>query len=144
LWLLGGHSINPTTLERFYGLHIILPTVIGLLIGLHLYVIHRVGSTTGTQLKDDDKTGFHPYFTTKDIYGALISLIFFGYLVFFEPNLLGHPDNAVPANSMVTPPHIVPEWYFTPFYAILRAFPNKTAGALAMVFALLVLGFIPI
>jgi len=143
-WLLGGYGVNPTTLRRFYGLHIVLPVIIGFLIGIHLYLVHRVGSTSGTQLKDDDKIGFNPYFSTKDVYGVLVSLVIFGYLVFFEPNLLGHTDNYIPANSMVTPPHIVPEWYFTPFYAILRAFPNKTAGALAMVLSLLVLGFIPL
>jgi len=143
-WLLGGFSVSSATLRRFYGLHVILPIVIGVLIVIHIYVVHKVGSTSGTQVKDDDKTGFHPYFSSKDVYGLLSSLWIFGYLVFFEPNLLGHSDNYTQADPTTTPVHIVPEWYFTPFYAILRACPDKAGGAISMVLALLVFGFIPI
>jgi ubiquinol-cytochrome c reductase cytochrome b subunit len=106
---LGGFGVSSATLKRFYGLHIVLPIVIGILIVIHIYVVHKIGSTSGTQVKDDDKTGFHPYFSSKDIYGLWASLIFFGYLVFFEPNMLGHTDNYSEADPMTTPAHIVPE-----------------------------------
>ncbi len=142
VWVMAGYSITPTTLARFYALHIIFPLLITALICLHIFVVHKAGSTSGVQIKENDKAGFHPYFSVKDLYGVFVSLIFYGFLVFFEPNLLGHPDNYIQANPMVTPAHIVPEWYFTPFYAILRAFPNKTAGVIAMGLSLLVLGFI--
>jgi len=108
-----------------------------------LLLLHRAGSTSQTQVKDPDGIGFHPYFSVKDVYGVALSLLFYGYLVFFAPNRFGHPDNYIPANTMSTPPHIVPEWYFTPFYAILRAFPNKTVGVIFMLLAILVMAYIP-
>ncbi len=143
VWLMAGYSISSTTLARFYALHVIIPLLIAGLICVHIFIVHKVGSTSGTQVRDYDKISFHPYFTVKDLFGVFVSLIVYFYLVFCEPNLLGHTDNYIEANPMVTPPHIVPEWYFTPFYAILRAFPNKTAGAVAMGLSLLVLGFLP-
>jgi quinol-cytochrome oxidoreductase complex cytochrome b subunit len=142
-WLLGGFGPGPTTLTRFYGLHVVLPFVIFALLVLHIALLHKSGSTSGTAIKDPDFIGFHPYFSVKDVYGLAVSLLIFGYLVFFEPNLLGHADNYIPANPLSTPPHIVPEWYFTPFYAILRAFPDKTTGAVAMLLSILILGLIP-
>jgi quinol-cytochrome oxidoreductase complex cytochrome b subunit len=90
-----------------------------------------------------DKIPFHPYFTTKDILGLIFFLIFFSYFIYFNPNILGHPDNYIPANSLVTPAHIVPEWYFLPFYAILRSVPNKLGGVLTMIFSLISLITLP-
>jgi ubiquinol-cytochrome c reductase cytochrome b subunit len=91
-----------------------------------------------------DRIPFHPYFTLKDIFGVLVFLALFAYFVFFNPNILGHPDNYTEANPMVTPPHIVPEWYFLPFYAILRSIPDKLGGVIGMVAAILILAILPI
>ena len=111
---------------------------------LHLALLHLDGSTNPLGLEDTyDVIPFYPYFLTKDIFGFLIFLFVFSYLVFFEPNLLGHPDNYIRANPLVTPPHIVPEWYFLPFYAILRAVPSKLGGVVAMGAAILILFLLP-
>jgi len=111
---------------------------------IHLALLHDVGSSNPLGVESiGDFIPFYPYFLLKDIFGFLVFLILFSYLVFFEPNLLGHPDNYIKANPLVTPPHIVPEWYFLPFYAILRAVPDKLGGVAAMGAAIGILFFLP-
>jgi quinol-cytochrome oxidoreductase complex cytochrome b subunit len=111
---------------------------------IHLLLLHVDGSTNPLGINHYDYIPFYPYFLIKDIFGFLIFLLLFSYLVFFDPNLLGHPDNYIRANSMVTPPHIVPEWYFLPFYAILRAVPSKVGGVVVMGAAIGILFFLPL
>ena len=145
-WLWGGFSVDNPTLNRFFALHYLLPFVIVGLVMLHLVALHQHGSNnpTGVEVKTDkDTVPFHPYYTIKDFVGFGVYFILFAYFIFFEPDYLNHPDNLIPANPMVTPPHIVPEWYFLPFYAILRAIPNKLAGVIAMVSAILILFALP-
>lgn len=123
-WLWGGFSVDNPTLTRFFALHYLMPFLIVGVVILHIIALHRFGSNNplGIDLKEKkDSIPFHPYYTIKDLYGLAAFLIFFSYFIFFAPGFLGHPDNYTPANPMVTPPHIVPEWYFLPFYAILRA-----------------------
>ncbi|OAB54918.1 cytochrome B [Phormidium willei BDU 130791] len=123
-WLWGGFSVDNPTLNRFFALHYLLPFVIVGVVFLHLWALHRFGSNNplGIDAKGpQDKIPFHPYYTVKDLYGLGVFLILFSAFVFFAPNYMGHPDNYIEANPLVTPPHIVPEWYFLPFYAILRA-----------------------
>lgn len=142
-WLWGGFSINNATLTRFFSLHYMLPFIITGIIFTHLSVLHQVGSTNPTQLPGKDHKPFHPYFTTKDSFIFTVALTGFFCLVCFFPNLLGHSDNFIPANPLVTPAHIVPEWYFTPFYAILRSCPNKLGGVISMATAILCLFLLP-
>lgn len=140
----GGFSIDNATLNRFFSLHYLLPFIIAALVLVHLMALHEHGSNNPTGLgSNTDKVTFHPYFTYKDLFGFIIFLVIFCYFVFFNPNYLGHPDNYIPANPLVTPSHIVPEWYFLPFYAILRSIPNKLGGVLAMVGAILILLILP-
>lgn len=123
-WLWGGFSVDNPTLNRFFSLHYLLPFVIVGVVVLHLAALHQHGSNNplGIDAKGpQDKIPFHPYYTAKDFFGFSVFFLVFAYFVFFIPNYLGHPDNYIEANPMVTPPHIVPEWYFLPFYAILRA-----------------------
>lgn len=123
-WLWGGFSVANPTLNRFFSLHYLLPFVIVAVVFLHVAALHVHGSGNplGIEPKGPkDTIPFHPYYTVKDSFGTAVFLIFFALFVFFAPNYMGHPDNYIPANPMVTPPHIVPEWYFLPFYAILRA-----------------------
>jgi len=130
-WLWGGFSVDNPTLNRFFALHYLLPFVIVGLVMLHLVALHQHGSNnpTGVEVKNKkDTVPFHPYYTIKDFVGFGVYFIIFAYFVFFEPDYLNHPDNFIQADPMVTPPHIVPEWYFLPFYAILRSIPNKLAG----------------
>jgi len=110
---------------------------------VHLILLHTVTSTNPAQVSSFDKMSFHPYFTFKDLFALTTTLLFFLILVHFYPNILGHSDNFIPANPLVTPPHIVPEWYFTPFYAILRSCPNKLGGVVFMLAAILILFVIP-
>lgn len=127
-WLWGGFSVDNPTLNRFFSLHYLMPFVILGLVVLHVWALHSVRSNnpTGVEIKTpQDSIPFHPYYTIKDLYGLGVFLIFFSAFVFFAPDYLGHPDNYIPANPLVTPPHIVPEWYFLPFYAILRAFTSE-------------------
>jgi ubiquinol-cytochrome c reductase cytochrome b subunit len=134
-WLWGGFSVDNPTLNRFFALHYLLPFILVGLVILHLVALHRHGSNnpTGVDVKTPkDTIPFHPYYTIKDFVGFGVYFIIFAGFVFFAPNYLGHPDNYIEANPMVTPEHIVPEWYFLPFYAILRSIPNKLAGVLAM------------
>lgn len=124
-WLLGGFSVDNATLNRFFSLHYLLPFVIFAVVFLHVWALHVTGSNNplGIDVKGpQDTVPFHPYYTVKDTFGLLVFLMVYAIFVFWFPNALGHPDNYIPANPMVTPPHIVPEWYFLPFYAILRAF----------------------
>ncbi|MBD3624733.1 MAG: cytochrome b N-terminal domain-containing protein, partial [Rhodobacteraceae bacterium] len=124
-WLWGGFSVANPTLNRFFALHYLLPFVIVGVVVLHIVALHTHGSNNplGIDTKGpQDSIPFHPYYTIKDLFGLGVFLIVFCAFVFFAPNYLGHPDNYIPANPLVTPAHIVPEWYFLPFYAILRAF----------------------
>jgi len=145
LWLWGGYSIDNATLTRFFSLHYLLPFLIVALVVIHLIILHEVGSNNplGISFKGLDAVPFTPYYIIKDLFGVVGFLAFFAFFVFFFPNILGHPDNYIPANPMVTPPHIVPEWYFLPFYAILRSIPDKLFGVLAMLAAIVVLVVIP-
>lgn len=152
-WLWGGFSVDNPTLNRFFSLHYVLPFVILGVVFLHLVALHTHGSNNpvGIDLTKKDKIPFHPYYTVKDLFGLAVFFIVFAGFVFFAPNMLGHPDNYIPANPLVTPPHIVPEWYFLPFYAILRAItfdifwiiPAKLGGVIAMVASIAVLFFLP-
>lgn len=158
-WLWGGFSVDNPTLNRFFALHFLMPFVIVAVVFLHIWALHITGSNNplGIEPKSgQDTLPFHPYYTSKDIFGLVVFLIIFAGFVFFAPNFLGHPDNYIPANPMVTPAHIVPEWYFLPFYAILRAVPDvaipftgivlveaKLAGVLGMFGAIAILFVIP-
>jgi ubiquinol-cytochrome c reductase cytochrome b subunit len=151
-WLLGGYAPDQATLTRFFSLHYLLPFVIAGVIILHIWALHIPGSNnpTGVDVKGpQDTLPFHPYYTAKDGFGAGVALIGLTLLVFFAPNYLGHADNYIPANPLSTPAHIVPEWYFWPFYAILRAFTvdfileAKLWGVLAMFASILLLFFLP-
>jgi len=121
------------------------PFIIAGLAIVHILLLHRVGSSSpfGLDLEDIDYTRFYPYFFLKDLFSFLAFLTFYLFIVFFYPNLFGHPDNYVKANPLVTPSHIVPEWYFLPFYAILKSIPNKLAGAAAMAASMVVPFFLP-
>jgi ubiquinol-cytochrome c reductase cytochrome b/c1 subunit len=144
LW--GGFSVDNPTLNRFFALHFLLPFVIVGVVILHIAALHQFGSNNplGIDAKSDkDKIPFHPYYTVKDLFGIGIFAIVFAFFVFFAPNFFGEPDNYIPANPMQTPPHIVPEWYFLPFYAILRSIPDKLGGVLAMFAAIGVLAVLP-
>ena len=145
-WLLGGYTVDNPTLNRFYALHYLLPFVIAGVILLHIVALHRFGSNNplGIDIKSEkDMIPFHPYYTIKDFFGLAVFLAIFCIFVFFVPNILGHPDNYVPADPMSTPAHIVPEWYLSPFYAILRAIPDKLLGVLAMFGAIGILFILP-
>jgi ubiquinol-cytochrome c reductase cytochrome b subunit len=145
-WLWGGFSVDNPTLNRFFALHYLLPFVIVALVMLQLVALHKIGSNnpTGLDIKSKkDVIPFHPYYTVKDFFGFGVYFIVFCYFVFYMPNYLGHPDNYIPANPMVTPAHIVPEWYFLPFYAILRSIPNKLLGVIALFSSILILFFLP-
>ena len=145
-WLWGGFSIDNPTLNRFYSLHFLIPFIIVGVVFLHIVALHKVGSNnpTGIDLTfKKEKIPFHPYYTAKDFFGYGVFFIIFGIFVFFLPNLLGHPENYIPADPFVTPEHIIPEWYFLPFYAILRAIPFKLLGVLAMLGSILILFVLP-
>jgi quinol-cytochrome oxidoreductase complex cytochrome b subunit len=144
LW--GGFSVDNPTLNRFFSLHYLLPFVIVGVVVLHIWALHIHGSNNplGIDVKGpQDKIPFHPYYTVKDAFGLAVFLIVFTGFVFFAPNFFGEPDNYIPANPLVTPPHIVPEWYFLPYYAILRSIPNKLIGVIAMFASILVLFVLP-
>jgi len=143
-WLWGGFSVNNATLNRFLSLHYLLPFLIAGLTIVHLSLLHKDGSNNPLGINTNVETApFYPYFYVKDLFAFFIFLIVFSLFVFFAPNVLGHSDNYILANSLVTPPHIVPEWYFLPFYAILRSIPDKLGGVVAMVSAILVLILLP-
>ena len=145
-WLWGGFSVDNPTLNRFFALHYLLPFVLLGVVFLHVAAVHVHGSNNpvGIDIKGpQDSLPFHPYFTIKDTFGLGVFMLIFAGFVFFAPNYMGHPDNYIPANPLVTPAHIVPEWYFLPFYAILRAVPDKLGGVLAMFGAIAVLFVLP-
>lgn len=143
-WLWGGFSVDNATLNRFFSFHYLFPFIIAALSLIHLALLHQDGS--GNPLGIDssiDKIPMYPYFIIKDFFGIIIFLLFFAIFIYFYPNALGHPDNYIEANPMVTPAHIVPEWYFLPFYAILRSIPHKLGGVIAMISAIAVLVLLP-
>ncbi|WP_295556640.1 cytochrome b N-terminal domain-containing protein [uncultured Hyphomicrobium sp.] len=145
-WLWGGYSVSGTTLNRFFSLHYLLPFVLFGLVALHIWALHVAGQNnpTGLDIKTkSDAVPMYPYAVAKDAVGLFAFLILFAWFVFFLPDYLGHADNYTEANPLVTPPHIVPEWYFLPFYAILRAIPSKLGGVIAMFSAIAVLVFVP-
>nr|BAB19306.1 cytochrome b [Marcusenius sp. Nagoya University]BAJ54323.1 cytochrome b [Brevimyrus niger] len=144
-WIWGGFSVDNATLTRFFAFHFLFPFVIAAAAILHLLFLHETGSNNPMGLTSDaDKIPFHPYFSYKDLLGFVIMLIALASLALFSPNLLGDPENFTPANPLVTPPHIKPEWYFLFAYAILRSIPNKLGGVLALVLSILVLMVVPI
>jgi len=144
-WLWGGFSVDNATLNRFFSLHYLLPFLIAALSLLHLILLHENGSNNPLGIDSkNNKISFYPYFYVKDLFGLFLFGIFFSIFVFFSPNFLGHPDNYIPANSLVTPPHIVPEWYYLPFYAILRSIPDKLGGVIAMFASILILYLLPL
>jgi ubiquinol-cytochrome c reductase cytochrome b/c1 subunit len=145
-WLWGGFSVTGTTLNRFYSLHYLLPFVIFGLVILHVWALHVAGQNnpTGLEIKTkSDSLPMYPYAVAKDVFALFAFVILFAWFVLFLPDYLGHSDNFVQANPLVTPPHIVPEWYFLPFYAILRAIPDKLGGVVAMFASIAILAFIP-
>lgn len=153
-WLLGGFSVDNATLNRFFSLHYLLPFAIFGVVILHVWALHVPGNNnpTGVEVKDiaKDTVPFHPYYTVKDGFAIAVFLVLFAAFVFFNPNGLGHPDNYIPANPLVTPAHIVPEWYFLPFYAMLRAITfdigpisSKLGGVIVMFSSILVLFVLP-
>ncbi|MDB5361948.1 MAG: cytochrome c1, partial [Rhodospirillales bacterium] len=144
LW--GGYSVGNPTLNRFFSLHYLLPFVIAGVVVLHIWALHVAGQNNpaGVEPKTEkDTVPFTPYATMKDAVGISFFLLFFSWFIFYMPNYLGDADNYIPANPGVTPAHIVPEWYYLPFYAILRSIPNKLAGVAAMFSAIIVLAFLP-
>jgi ubiquinol-cytochrome c reductase cytochrome b subunit len=142
-WVWGGFSVSNATLIRFFSIHYLLPFIITGLIFIHLLLLHAVGSSNPVQQPTSINIPFHPYFTIKDTFIFNIVFLIFIVICTYYPNLLGHSDNFIPANPLVTPAHIVPEWYFTPFYAILRACPNKLGGVIGMLSGILVLFALP-
>ncbi len=145
-WLWGGFGVDSPTLNRFFSLHYLLPFVLVGLVVLHIWALHVPGNNNplGIDVKSPrDTVPFHPYYTVKDFFYLVCFLILFAYFVFFAPEMLSSPDNAERANPIVTPPEIVPEWYFLPYYSILRSIPDKLTGVLALFAALGVLVFIP-
>jgi len=143
-WLWGGFSVDNATLNRFFSLHFLVPFLIAGVTIIHLALLHESGSNNPLGVDSYvDKIAFYPYFYVKDLLAFFGLVSVFAIFVFYFPNLMGHPDNYIPANPMVTPAHIVPEWYFLPFYAILRSIPDKLGGVAAMGGALVILFAIP-
>jgi ubiquinol-cytochrome c reductase cytochrome b/c1 subunit len=145
-WLWGGYSVGNPTLQRFFSLHYLLPFVIAGVVVLHIWALHMVGQNnpTGVEPKSEkDTVAFTPYATVKDGFFMACFCIVYAWFVFYVPNYLGHADNYIPANPAVTPTHIVPEWYYLPFYAILRAIPNKLLGVIALFGSIGILAFLP-
>nr|AAT08567.1 cytochrome b [Bipes tridactylus] len=144
-WLWGGFAVDAATLTRFFTFHFLTPFLIAAIALIHLLFLHETGSNNPLGLMSHtDKVPFHPYYTTKDLLGATILILATLYLALFQPYLLTDPENFSPANPLVTPPHIKPEWYFLFAYAILRSIPNKLGGVLALLFSLMALLLIPL
>ena len=144
LW--GGFTVGSPTLNRFYSLHYLLPFVIVGIVFLHLWALHehRSNNPLGIDVQGpQDMIPFHPYYTYKDLVGLGVFLLVLCAFVFYAPNFMGHPDNYIPANPLATPPHIVPEWYFLPYYAVLRAVPDKLGGVILMVASIAILFAVP-
>nr|ACL14753.1 cytochrome b [Girardinus falcatus] len=143
-WIWGGFSVDNATLTRFFAFHFLLPFIVTAATLVHLIFLHETGSNNPIGLNSDaDKISFHPYFSYKDLLGFIFLLTALISLALFSPNLLGDPENFTPANPLVTPPHIKPEWYFLFAYAILRSIPNKLGGVLALLASILVLMVVP-
>nr|QQH14400.1 cytochrome b [Metallus mai] len=143
-WLWGGFSINNATLTRFYTFHFIMPFIILAFTIIHLMFLHKTGSNNPLGTNSNlDKIPFHPYFSYKDLIGFLIMLTLLTLIILISPNYLGDPDNFIPANPLITPPHIKPEWYFLFAYSILRSIPNKLGGVIALIMSILILMFLP-
>jgi len=144
-WLWGGFSVDNATLVRFFAIHYLVPFIMLGVVFLHLTMLHISGSTNPIGAANStDYIPFYPYYFLKDLHGLFIFLFIFSIIIFFYPNALGHPDNYIRANPLVTPAHIVPEWYFLPFYAILRAIPSKLGGVVAMGGSILIVALLPI
>lgn len=144
-WIWGGFSVSNATLNRFFSLHYLFPFILAGLVIIHLVLLHESGSNSPVGLNpNSDKIPFHTYFTTKDAYGFVLLLLLLSVLVFYIPNVLGDPENFIKANPLVTPVHIMPEWYFLFAYAILRAIPNKLGGVIALVLSIVILAILPI
>ena len=144
LW--GGYSVGNPTVNRFFSLHYLLPWMIAGVVVLHVWALHVTGQNNpaGIPIKSGkDAVPFTPYATVKDVFATCVFMILFAWFLFYQPNYLGHADNYIPANPAVTPAHIVPEWYFLPFYAILRAVPSKLGGVILMFSAVIILAFAP-
>jgi quinol-cytochrome oxidoreductase complex cytochrome b subunit len=145
-WLWGDFAVGDATLNRFFSLHYLLPFVIAGVVGLHIWALHVPGNSNplGIDVKGpQDTVPFHPYYTVKDAFYLSLFVLVFAAIVFFVPDFFGNPDNSVPANPLVTPPDIIPEWYLTPFYAMLRSIPQKLGGVVVLATAILVLFFVP-
>tara|TARA_Y100001936_G_scaffold248534_1_gene296636 strand:- start:2418 stop:3290 length:873 start_codon:yes stop_codon:yes gene_type:complete len=146
-WLWGGYAVDNPTLTRFFSLHYLFPFIILGLVVLHIWALHVPGNNNpiGIDIKkpSKDTVPFHPYITIKDLFALLIFIIIFSGFIFFSPNILGHPDNYIPANPLITPTHIVPEWYLLPFYAILRSVPDKLGGVVLLFASLFILLALP-
>ena len=146
-WLWGGYAVDNPTLTRFFSLHYLLPFLILGLVVLHIWALHVPGNNNpiGIDVKkpSKDTVPFHPYIVIKDLFALLMFLIVFAFFVFYSPNILGHSDNYIEANPLVTPTHIVPEWYLLPFYAILRSVPDKLLGVIAMFASIFILVILP-
>jgi ubiquinol-cytochrome c reductase cytochrome b/c1 subunit len=145
-WLWGGYSVGNPTLNRFYSLHYLLPFVIAGVVVLHVWALHVAGQNNPAGIEpksDQDTVPFTPYATIKDAFFLSCFLVVYFWFAFYIPNYLGHPDNYIPANPTVTPTHIVPEWYYLPFYAILRAIPSKLFGVMMLVASIAILAFLP-
>lgn len=143
-WVWGGFSIADPTIHRFYSLHFVLPFIILAFVGIHLFFLHKGNSSSNLTMRLPDKTSFYPYFFLKDGVGVISILIIYFLMLLYHSNYLGHSDNSIDANPLVTPNHIVPEWYFLPFYAILRAVPDKFAGTILMMFSIGILFLLPV
>jgi ubiquinol-cytochrome c reductase cytochrome b subunit len=143
--VLGSFSVDVPTLNRFFALHYLFPFVLTALILIHLLLLHEYKSSDplGIINLNVDRIPLSPYFLIKDLLGFVLFFIIFIGLIFFYPNLLGHPDNYILANPMVTPAHIVPEWYFLPFYAVLRSIPDKLQGVILMLLSIIILAIFP-
>lgn len=145
IWIWGGFSINNATLNRFYSLHFILPFLILIIVIIHLYFLHTTGSSNPLGINSSSyKIPFHIYFSYKDLFGFILFLSIFSIIIFQYPYFFRDPDNFIPANPIITPIHIQPEWYFLFAYAILRSIPNKLGGVLALLISILILYFLPL
>nr|YP_009948023.1 cytochrome b [Anthalia sp. YD3030]QOH97191.1 cytochrome b [Anthalia sp. YD3030] len=143
-WVWGGFAVDNATLTRFFTFHFILPFIVAAMTMIHLLFLHQTGSNNPLGLNSNtDKIPFHPYFSFKDIVGFIIMIMFLTMLTLINPYLLGDPDNFIPANPLVTPVHIQPEWYFLFAYAILRSIPNKLGGVIALVLSIAILVILP-
>lgn len=145
-WIWGGYSINNATLNRFFCLHFLFPFIVAILVALHLFLLHQTSSSTELQLKLNlnTKLSFFPYFIIKDLVTVLLFTLLISLVIFYTPEIFNHSINYVPANPLVTPSHIVPEWYFLPFYAILRSILNKTLGIVTMILSMAILYLFPV